>query len=68
MERVNQIIEVYLYYYINYKQNNQVELLPLIQYTYNSIELKGIGIILFFANYKYILVAYKSLLINSAHA
>jgi hypothetical protein len=66
-ERVNQIMEAYLHYYINYKQNNWVELLPLVQYIYNSVESEGTGITPFFANYGYILVVYKVPLIDNIY-
>ena len=35
-KRMNQILEEYLWHYINYQQNNWVELLPLIMLVYNS--------------------------------
>jgi GT2 family glycosyltransferase len=66
-ERVNQIMEVYLYYYINYKQNNWVELLPLAQYIYNNTESESTGIMLFFANYRYTPTAYEVPLIDSIY-
>ena len=37
IERLNQILEQYLRYYINYTQNNQVALLLVIQFAYNTI-------------------------------
>ena len=61
-------MEVYLHYYINYKQNNWVELLPLAQYTYNNVELEGTSVTPFFVNYEYTLIAYKAPLIDNAHA
>ena len=60
-------MEAYLYYYVNYKQNNWVELLPLAQYVYNSAESEGTGITPFFANYGYILTVYKAPLIDSVY-
>jgi hypothetical protein len=60
-------MEVYLHYYINYKQNNWIELLLLVQYAYNSTESEGTSITPFFVNYKYILIVYKVLLINSIY-
>ena len=60
-------MEVYLHYYVNYKQNNWVELLPLAQYIYNSTESEGTGITLFFMNYGYILIVYKVLLVDSIY-
>jgi hypothetical protein len=41
--------------------------LPLIQYAYNNVELKGISVTLFFMNYKYILITYKVSLINNVY-
>ena len=60
-------MEVYLHYYVNYKQNNWVELLPLAQYAYNSAESEGTGVTPFFANYRYTPTAYKVPLINSTY-
>jgi hypothetical protein len=60
-------MEVYLRYYVNYKQNNWVELLPLAQYAYNNAESESTSVTLFFANYKYTPIAYKAPLIDSAH-
>ena len=60
-------MKAYLYYYINYKQNNWIELLSLAQYTYNSAESEDTGITPFFANYRYTLIAYKTLLIDSIY-
>jgi hypothetical protein len=67
-ERINQTMEAYLRCYINYKQNNWVDLLPLAQYSYNSAESEGTGVTPFFANYGYTPDAYKTPLIDSAHA
>ena len=35
-ERLNQILKQYLRHYINYIQNNQAVLLPVIQFAYNA--------------------------------
>jgi hypothetical protein len=51
-------MEVYLRCYVNYKQNNWVELLPLAQFAYNSSESEGNGVTPFFANYRYTPEAY----------
>jgi hypothetical protein len=67
-ERINQTMEAYLRCYVNYKQNNWVELLPLAQYAYNSAESEGTGVTPFFANYGYTPTAYEAPLIDSAHA
>ena len=40
-EQINQTLEQYLCCYINYQQNNWVELLPLAQFAYNSIKIKA---------------------------
>ena len=61
-------MEAYLHCYVNYKQNNWVELLSLAQYAYNSAESEGTGITPFFANYGYTLTVYETPLIDSAHA
>ena len=52
-ERLNQILEQYLRHYINYIQNNWVLLLLIMQFVYNTTLQKGIGILLFKANYGY---------------
>ena len=67
-ERINQTMEAYLRCYVNYKQNNWVELLPLAQYSYNSAESEGTGVTPFFANYGYTPNAYEAPLIDSAFA
>src|SRR5713226_7631089 len=67
-KQINQTIEIYLRYYINYKQNNWVNLLPLTQFIYNSTKLKGIGIISFFINYRYTLGIYQISYLDTAFA
>ena len=52
-ERLNQTLKQYLKYYINYTQNNWVLLLLAMQFVYNTTPQKGIGILLFKANYGY---------------
>jgi hypothetical protein len=52
-ERLNQILEIYLCCYINYNQDNWVQLLLLVQFVYNSTKSEPIGILLFFANKGY---------------
>ena len=47
------MLEQYLRYYINYIQNNQAALLPIIQFVYNTILQKGLGTLLFKVNYGY---------------
>jgi hypothetical protein len=67
-ERVNQTMEAYLRCYVNYKQNNWVDLLPLAQYAYNSAESEGTGVTPFFANYGYTPSAYRTPLSETTHA
>ena len=53
INRLNQILEQYLRYYINHVQNNWALLLLVIQFIYNIILQEGIGMLLFKANYGY---------------
>lgn len=50
-ERTNQTLEQYLRFYLNYRQNNWVELLPLAQYAYNSTSTEATQTTPFYANY-----------------
>ncbi|KAI1856182.1 uncharacterized protein JN550_013896 [Neoarthrinium moseri] len=50
-ERINQTLEQYLRCYINYEQDNWVELLPIAQFAYNNSETESIGTTPFYANY-----------------
>jgi hypothetical protein len=52
-EQINQTMEAYLRCYVNYKQDNWVELLPLAQFVYNSSESEGNGVTPFYANVGY---------------
>ena len=52
-ERLNQTMEQYLRCYVNYKQDNWVELLPLAMIAYNSAENEVLGTSPFFANFGY---------------
>lgn len=52
-ERINQIVEQYLRFYLNYQQDNWVELLPLAQFAYNSARTSTTEKSPFFANYGY---------------
>ena len=52
-ERLNQTLEQYLRYYINYTQNNWVVLLLIVQFIYNTTPQEGINILLFKVNYGY---------------
>jgi len=52
-ERQNQTMEQYLRAYINYEQNDWVELLPLAQFAYNNSVHLSTRMTPFFANYGY---------------
>ena len=50
-ERINQILEVYLRYYVNYAQDNQVSLLLIAQLALNNHYTDTTRISLFYANF-----------------
>jgi hypothetical protein len=52
-KRVNQMIEQYLRYYVNYVQDDWEEQLPMAQFTYNNSTHSATGITPFKANYRY---------------
>jgi len=52
-ERQNQMMKQYLRAYINYEQDNWVELLPLVEFAYNNSIHFSTGFTPFFANYGY---------------
>jgi hypothetical protein len=52
-ERLNQIMEQYLRYYVNYQQDNWVKLLLTAQLAYNNTATSTTGISPFFTNYGY---------------
>jgi hypothetical protein len=58
-ERANQTLETYLRSYVNYDQNNWVELLPMAQFAYNSATSEATGMTPFYANFGYELAAYR---------
>lgn len=58
-ERTNQTLEQYLRCYLNYVQDNWVELLPLAQFAYNSSKASATQESPFYANYGYEPTAYK---------
>jgi RNase H-like domain found in reverse transcriptase/Reverse transcriptase (RNA-dependent DNA polymerase)/Integrase zinc binding domain/Chromo (CHRromatin Organisation MOdifier) domain len=58
-ERLNQTLEQYLRCYVNYQQNNWVELLPVAELAYNTARSDPIGTSPFFANYGYEPELYK---------
>jgi transposase InsO family protein len=50
-ERANQTLETYLRHYVNKRQNNWVQLLPMAQLAYNDKMSQTTGVTPFFANY-----------------
>jgi hypothetical protein len=50
-ERLNQTLEEYLRHYLNWKQDNWVELLPIAQYAYNSSTTEPTGMTPYEATY-----------------
>jgi hypothetical protein len=52
-ERTNQTLEQYLRCFINYQQDNWVDLLPLAEFSYNNASSSSSNISPFFANYGY---------------
>ncbi len=53
MKRMNQTLKQYLRCYINYRQNDWVQLLSVAQLTFNSTTTEVISMSSFFANYKF---------------
>jgi hypothetical protein len=49
-ERVNQILEQYLWVYINYQRDDWANLLPLAEFTYNNTAHSATQVTPFFAN------------------
>ncbi|KAL2004449.1 hypothetical protein VTN00DRAFT_5204 [Thermoascus crustaceus] len=60
-ERMNQTLEQYLRCYINYQQDNWVELLPMAQFAYNSAKNETTQESPFYANYGFEPSAYQEL-------
>ena len=52
-EQLNQTLEQYLQCYVNYQQNDWVQLLSVSQLAYNSATTKTTSVLPFFANYGY---------------
>ena len=50
-ERTNQTMEQYLRHYVNHRQDDWVELLPMAQFAYNNQQHSMTGMTPFFANY-----------------
>jgi len=59
MKRMNQTLKQYLRCYINYRQNDWVQLLSVAQLTFNSTTTKVISMSSFFANYEFKLKTFK---------
>ncbi len=53
MKRMNQTLKQYFRCYINYRQNDWVQLLSVAQLTFNSATTKVISMSSFFANYEF---------------
>jgi len=52
-EQMNQTVKTYLWHYVNAKQDNWVQLLPMAQFVYNSARNETTGKTPFIANYGY---------------
>jgi hypothetical protein len=52
-ERVNAIMEQYLWAYCNYQQDNWKQLLPIAEFCYNNTQLETTRVTPFYANYGY---------------
>src|SRR5258708_26336837 len=52
-ERINQVLEQYLWAYMNYQQDNWAPLLPLAEFTYNNAMSATTGVSPFFVNKGY---------------
>ncbi len=59
MKRMNQTLKQYLRCYINYRQNDWIQLLSVAQLTFNSTTMKVISMSSFFANYEFELKTLK---------
>jgi hypothetical protein len=67
-ERINQTMETYLRCYVNYRQDNWVQLLPLAQFAYNSADQETTGVSPFYANYGYNPTAYNPIVTGQGSA
>ncbi len=61
MKRMNQTLKQYLRCYINYRQNDWIQLLSIAQLTFNSTTIKVISMSSFFVNYKFKSETFKKL-------
>src|SRR6266436_2046493 len=66
MEWINQVLEQYLWAYMNYQQDNWAPLLPLVEFAYNNAASTTTGISPFFANKGYHLRLSMNLLAPSS--
>jgi len=69
-EWVNQILEQYLWVYINYQQDNWVNLLPLAEFAYNNTSHSATMATPFFANnifHPKLEVSFKPVVLDAAH-
>ncbi|SRR5258706_16037626 len=53
MEQINQVLEQYLWAYMNYQQNNWAALLPTAEFAYNNAPSMTTGMSPFFVNKGY---------------
>jgi hypothetical protein len=58
-ERLNQTLEQYLRSYVNFQQDNWVQILPMAQFAYNSATAEATKVSPFFANFGYQPEAYR---------
>src|SRR5258705_5651911 len=65
-ERINQVLEQYLWAYMNYQQDNWAPLLPLAEFAYNNAASATTGVSPFFANKGYHLRLSTNLLAPSS--
>ncbi len=61
MKRMNQTLKQYFRCYINYRQNNWIQLVSVAQLTFNSVTTEVISMSSFFANYEFKLETFKKL-------
>ena len=52
-KRLNQVVEQYLQVYVNFQQDDQVDLLLVVQLTYNTTVTETTKVIPFFVNFRY---------------
>src|SRR5882672_5555600 len=67
-ERVNQILEQYIWIYINYQQDDWVDFLPLAEFAYNNTSHLATMVTPFFANKGFHPKLEVSLVSDAAHS